>query len=156
MSKISIRDAGDADAAAISALILAVAEAQITHEFSEQGRQTMLSRLSPGDILRLMWSGYRYHVAEQAGELAGVVAMRGYSHLYHLFVSRSAQNRGIGRQLWQHAAAVSRRELSLRQFTVFSSRYAEPVYRAFGFVRTGGEKTKRGVVAIPMHLEIID
>jgi ribosomal protein S18 acetylase RimI-like enzyme len=80
-------------------------------------------------------SGYRYHIAEEDGELAGVVAVRDNSHLYHLFVSERFQGQGLARRLWEVAKTASLSAGNPGLFTVNSSRYAVGMYENFGFVR---------------------
>lgn len=151
---VRIREAGLADTVAISAMMTPVASRQIAADFPQQGRESLLGGMTPAALAENMLRGYRYHVAENDDAIVGVIGMRGYSHLYHLFVSQSVQGRGIGRLLWQHARDASLAELQLRQFTVFSSAIAEEFYRQLGFRRTGDPKTKNGVVAIPMRLDL--
>src|SRR5439155_25929783 len=43
---------------------------------------------------------YRYLLAYSDSQLAGFIAIRDGSHLFHLFVERSHQRQGIGRRLW--------------------------------------------------------
>ena len=47
-----------------------------------------------------------YHVAEDAGRLVGVVAVRDNKHLYHLFVAEPHQGQGLARELWSVAKAA--------------------------------------------------
>jgi predicted GNAT family N-acyltransferase len=94
---------------------------------------------------------YRYLLAYSGSQLAGFIAIRDSSHLFHLFVERSQQRRGIARRLW---------ELALRQlcalgsdggFTVNSSLSAVPVYQAFGFIPAGSIQSMHGISFLPMQ-----
>ncbi|NNM20948.1 MAG: GNAT family N-acetyltransferase [Gammaproteobacteria bacterium] len=151
-----IRGAMLAEAAAMSAAMTPVAEQQIAADFPRQGRDVLLGGMTPEALAANMLCGYRYYLAENADGIVGVIGMRGYSHLYHLFVTRSVQGNGVGRLLWLHARDASLAELQLRQFTVFSSAVAEGFYRQLGFYRTGNPKIKNGVTAIPMRLDVPD
>jgi GNAT superfamily N-acetyltransferase len=86
-------------------------------------------------------------VAEIAGELAGYIAMRPPTHLFHLFVDARWHRRGVGRALWE-AALVTAGTSS--DFTVNSSPYAVPVYEALGFRCDGAAQTRNGVQFQPM------
>lgn len=151
---ITIRVANRLDAEAISQLILPVADSQIASDFASEGRDELLSGMTPKAVAGYMEQGYRYHLAFDDQSLCGVIGMRGYSHVYHLFVANDMQHQGIGRRLWERASAASLSDVRLTEFTVYSSRIAEPFYHSVGFRRTGDAKTRKGVTAIPMRLII--
>jgi GNAT superfamily N-acetyltransferase len=90
-----------------------------------------------------------YHVAEVDGEVAGFIALRERTHLFHMFVARGHQGKGISRKLWDAARATSGHTGT---FTVNSSLFAQPVYAAFGFVPTAPTQTVKGVTFTPMAL----
>jgi len=77
--------------------------------------------------------------------LAGFIAIRPPSHLFHLFVAQPFQRRGVARALWDHARgdAVA--------FTVNSSPYAIPAYEAMGFRCDGPLACHNGVTFQPMR-----
>lgn len=148
-----IRLARLADASRISALVRGLAEQYIAHEFSEEAARRLLDSMDEPAIGAYLASGYRYHVAEAAGELAGVVAVRDNRHLYHLFVAERFQGKGLARALWQTAKAASIEAGNPGVFTVNSSRFAVGLYETFGFVGHGEVVDESGVVHIPMKLE---
>ena len=151
---IRVRQANRKDAAVISELIVPVAKAQIAAEFSPEGEQELLSGMTPSAIEQNLLQGYRYFLAADDGRYCGVIGMRGYTYIYHLFVAEKWQRRGIARRLWARARQASMAEIRLSEFNVFSSRYAEGFYHRLGFRRTGNEQTRKGVTAIPMRLVI--
>jgi GNAT superfamily N-acetyltransferase len=151
---ITIREARRHDAAAISRLMVHVASAQISSGFSPEGQAELLGGMTPDAVYKKMQQGYRYHVAHDGEQLCGIIGMRGYSHVYHLFVATDQQGRGTGRRLWDRAYAASRAEVRVPAYTVYSSRYAENFYYRLGFRRTGDAQTRNGVTAIPMRLTI--
>ncbi|HNV35036.1 MAG TPA: GNAT family N-acetyltransferase [Bacillota bacterium] len=81
-------------------------------------------------------------------ELAGMLAMRGDSHICMLFVTGSFHKRGIGRALFDHALENS----SAAEITVHSSPYAEGFYGRLGFAKTDVEQVRDGIRFIPMSL----
>ncbi|MEO4048018.1 GNAT family N-acetyltransferase [Pseudomonas sp. CAU 1711] len=91
---------------------------------------------------------YAAFVFARDGVIAGYLAMRGDSHLYHLFVHADQQRRGIARQLWQHALVRSQAEC----ITLRSSLCAVAVYRRFGFSSTGPRGNRDGISFQPMEL----
>jgi GNAT superfamily N-acetyltransferase len=78
------------------------------------------------------------------------VGVRDNSHVHHLFVAENHQKCGLARELWKVAREACLDAGNLGRFTVFSSKYALGVYRAFGFIESGSPEIKDGVVATPM------
>jgi len=147
---IHIRPATTADAARISDLVSSLASEFITHEFTDEGRERLLSFMTPAAIEILIETGYRYFVAEAGSELAGVVATRDDKHLYHLFVATKFQRQGLARRLWQVAGAACFASSGATEFTVNASRFAVAAYERLGFVCVGEPKETAGVVSVPM------
>ena len=75
------------------------------------------------------------------------IALRGGSHVYHLFVRSDRHRRGIAGALWRQAKTLSGHDT----FTVRSSLYAEPVYARLGFVREAPPRTDNGVTWVAMR-----
>jgi len=88
-------------------------------------------------------------------ELAGVVAIRGGKHLYHLFVAAKFQRSGIASCLWQHAKTRALESGNTEGFTVNSTLFAVPFYQRFGFQIQGARVEDKGIVFIPMKLPIV-
>lgn len=93
---------------------------------------------------------YRYHVATTDAGLAGFIAMRDTTHLFHLFVERSWHRQGLARALWERARPVAAGAGSPPRCTVNSSLSAVPVYRAFGFIEAGPVTHVHGIAFVPM------
>lgn len=152
---VQIRQATLDDAARISALIHALAGKYIAHEFSAEGARRLLDSLKESAIREYMLTDCLYHLAEEHGEMAGVVGVSENIHLYHLFVSEEHQGRGLARRLWDTARCASQRAGNPGVFTVNSSLHAAGMYEKFGFVRESGPVDHGGVVSIPMKLKLI-
>ncbi len=138
------------DASAISRLIRSVAPF-FTLQPDGAGAEDFLKTISPDAVASyLVDPHFVYLKAVENGTLAGVVAVRDSSHLYHLFVDASFQRRGLSRLLWDHARpAVG--EANPGYFTVNSTPYAQPVYARFGFVATGPRVETKGIAFVPMR-----
>jgi GNAT superfamily N-acetyltransferase len=80
---------------------------------------------------------YFFIVAEDGGALAGFIAIRDNSHLFHLFVARMFHRNGLARRLRHEAREEAVRRGNPGDFTVNSSLNAVAVYSAFGFVPSG-------------------
>ena len=147
-----IRKATADDATAVSDLIRPLAEEYIACEFSPQGARTLLASMQPEAIEGYINSAFAYYVAEMDGVLAGVVAVRDNSHLYHLFVAKPFQGQGLARRLWNVARDACYEAGNTGEFTVNSSQFAVGMYRKFGFIQSAPPQSKGGVTFIPMRL----
>jgi GNAT superfamily N-acetyltransferase len=111
---------------------------------------TLMTEFAAGAMAaRLAAADHLFHVAESSTQLAGVVALRGNSHLYLLFVDKRWQRKGLARRLW--AVARTAAPAGMRRYTVNASAYAVPAYERLGFRRTGGPHERSGVRYQPME-----
>jgi GNAT superfamily N-acetyltransferase len=151
---IDLRTATAADAPAVSALIRALS-AGFTLAPDGAGADSFFASVSEA-ALRDCFADpqFDYRVATAAGQLAGVVAVRGDSHLYHLFVAPAHAGRGLARLLWHTVrdAAIARAHPAA--FTVNATVNALPVYARFGFVPTGPVQREHGIAFVPMRLAL--
>ena len=148
-----IRKAEISDAGQISAVISRLSVKYIACEFSAEGRQRLLDSISPVRIRKHIESEYDYFVAENDGEVIGVVALKDDCHLYHLFVAESHQRCGIATKLWELVFELSLKRGNKDGISVNSSRYAQRFYEHLGFVALSGPGTRKGVISIPMRFE---
>jgi GNAT superfamily N-acetyltransferase len=125
----------------------------IAPEFSPEGQRNLLSSMTPEAIESLFRAGHCYHVAEMDGRLAGVIGVRGNSHVHHLFVAEDFQLQGVAGQLWSVAKQACLEAGNPGRFSVCSSRIALEVYKSLGFSEAGPPETKDSVTAFPMRWE---
>ncbi|WP_233168099.1 GNAT family N-acetyltransferase [Xylophilus sp. ASV27] len=149
---MDIRRAVPADAQAISALILSLA-----HHFLARvdgaGADAFLAALQPAGIERNLGNKeLEYYVGMAAGALAGVVAVRRGTHLFHLFVDPAFQRRGVARALWTHVATAQGWRGASAAVTVNSTPFAQPFYESVGFRAAGPRVETNGIAFIPMRL----
>jgi GNAT superfamily N-acetyltransferase len=149
-----LRAGRPADAAACAALIAAF-QRELTDDPDGLGAEPYLASVSEQAELGYLASArYVYFVAvEGRGQhesLLGFIALRDRRHLFHLFVARAAQGRGVARRLWDRALDKVRGPDGEPAMTVNSSLRAVPVYRAFGFVETGPVARVHGISFQPM------
>ena len=151
MTTLTLRPALVSDAPVIAALITDLMPFLTLHP-DGRGAEKFIENCSLAAIERyLSQPKFVYQIAYLDGELAGVVAMRDNSHLFHLFVPRALHRRGIARQLWQAASSASLARADVAAFTVNSSLRAMPFYEQLGFVATGPKVEADGIAYIPMH-----
>lgn len=146
-----IRPATPDDAERISALIMRLSPSFTLHPDGE-GAEEFFARVTPQVIRGHLESPeYAYLVAdEEDGALAGVVGIRGNSHLFHLFIDPAHQGCGLSRRLWEMAMDAAIRAGNPGEFTVNSSLYAVPIYERYGFVATGPRMEMHGIAWVPM------
>ena len=135
------------DAVAISALIHELMPFMTLQPDGAGADQFMMS-MSPGAIERyVIGEEYRYWTGWLDGDLAGVVALRHGTHLFHLYVAGRYHGRGLARQLWETARAAA----AGQAMTVNASVYGMPMYEHFGFAATGPRVEQHGIAYVPMR-----
>jgi GNAT superfamily N-acetyltransferase len=151
MPHMKFRAGSPADADAIAGLIAGF-QSELTDDPSGAGAEQFLASVSPQAERRYLASErYQYLLAYSGSQLAGFIAIRDSSHLFHLFVERSHQGQGVARHLWKRALQELCAPCSDGGFTVHSSLSAVPVYEAFGFVSTGSIQREHGISFLPMR-----
>jgi GNAT superfamily N-acetyltransferase len=149
-----IRPLEDTDIPHVAHLFRVLAQEFIVHESPPEGAATFLRENDEEGIRGHLARGMVYHVAQAGDELAGFIAMRERSHLFHLFVDQRWQRQGVARRLWEVAQSAAIEGGPLAAFTVNSSNFAIPVYEAFGFVRTAPVQCVKGLYFNPMALPL--
>ena len=143
-------------APAIAALLRELALEFIVHESTAEGAATFLAENDQMGVRKFLQLGHVYHVALDEGRLAGFIAIRDNSQLFHLFVGKRWQGRGLARRLWNVARAAAIARGGDGNFTVNSSNHGVTAYEAFGFVRVGPMQCAKGLYFNPMRLAWAD
>lgn len=151
---MQIRPLEPTDIPAVSRLLRALAAEFIVHESPPEGAATFLRENDEDGVRGFVERGHVYHVALADGELAGFIAVRDNSHLFHMFVDKRYQRRGVARRLWEVARDAARAAGNPGYFTVNSSNHALPVYTGWGFVPTAPLQCVKGLVFTPMRLDL--
>ena len=147
--KITINAIQGEDANAIERLMREVSEADVLPHFSQLGRDTYLNEILPGVTQVMCNANFVGAKALLNGELIGFALLRDGNYLTHLFVAKSAQGKGVGRQLLDTVLAST----SAAQVSLCSSLNAASFYLALGFQATGQEAQKNGIRFVPMRLD---
>ena len=148
---MEFRAGSPSDAEAITDLIASF-QSELTDDPSGAGAEEFLASVSlQAECDYLASDRYRYLLAYSDSQLAGFIAIRDGSHLFHLFVERSYQRQGVARRLWEQALEKLCAPGSDGGFTVNSSLSAVRVYQAFGFVPAGPIQSKHGISFLPMQ-----
>ena len=150
---LTIREAALDDAGRISELITSLSRYFLADPDRPQDAAAFFETITPTAIATAIASGrYRYHLAESAGELAGIVGVRDAGHLYHLMVAERCHGRGLGSALWSVAKGAAIADGNDGRFTVNSSVNAVPIYERFGFRAAGAVQVQNGIAFMPMEL----
>src|ERR1700741_419036 len=100
---MDIRAGSPFDAEAVADRI-ACFQSELTDEPSGAGAERYLASVSvQAEREYLASERYRYLLAYSGSQLAGFIAIRDGSHLFHLFVDLAHQRQGIARRLWEQA-----------------------------------------------------
>ncbi len=150
----TMRPALVADAPAITALIDDLMPFLTLHPDGAGAEKFIEHCRQPAIEGYLSQSRYAYQLAYCDGKLAGVVAMRDNTHLFHMFVPRALHRRGMARRLWQAARDASLARGDVTAFTLNSSMYAVPFYASLGFVATGPKVEEGGIAFVPMRMAL--
>ncbi len=151
---MKIRRATSEDALDVSALIKSVAPYFTLHP-QGIGAEEFLKSIEANAICDFISApNFCYYVGFVENQLAGVVAVRDASHLYHLFVAQRFQGQGLSRDLWLHAKESAISTGNVNRFTVNSTPYAVPIYERFGFGAMGPRVETHGIAFVPMELHL--
>lgn len=97
-------------------------------------------------------SNFLFYVAREDTKLAGFVALRDNSHLFHLFVAKQYQGKGLSKKLWNIVKLQAVKTGNQGFFTVNASLNAIPAYQKFGFITKGGVQRTHGIAFQAMQL----
>lgn len=151
---MQIRPLAPSDFPAVARLLRELATEFIVHESPPEGAANFLRENDEQGLRGFVERGHVYHVALVDGELAGFIAVRDASHLFHMFVDKRYHGRGIARRMWDVAREAARAAGNPGWFTVNASNYALPVYTGWGFVPTAPRQCVKGLYFTPMRLEL--
>ena len=117
--------------------------------YSEQGIETFCNFVNNKEITK----SFKVYGAFEDNVLKGVIANdKRKRHINLFFVDKSSQAKGIGKKLM--SIIIDHNENSF--ITVNSSRYAVPIYKNLGFIKTEEEKEQDGLKFTPMKLILKD
>ena len=117
--------------------------------YSEQGIETFCNFVNNKKITK----SFKVYGAFEDNVLKGIIATdRRKRHISLFFVDKVSQGKGIGKKLM--SIVIDDNENSF--ITVNSSRYAVPIYKKIGFIKTEEEKEQDGLKFTPMKLILKD
>ena len=142
------------DAEKISELIYSVMHLFLA-EPDGKGAEHFLQMSTPAGIISFMAQpNINYLLGEEDGVFCGVVAVRNYSHLQHLYIVPAFQGRGVGRYLWETVRDQAVIAGNDGHFTVNASLNAIPFYERMAFESVGDVSLAGGLRFQPMKLSM--
>jgi GNAT superfamily N-acetyltransferase len=142
------------DSAAISSLIYTLGQSFLVNADGSGAERFWDSVSASSEASYIQSPRYQFTVAETSASLAGVIAVRDTTHLFHLFVATEHQRVGLAKKLWQQVLGTLHSNGYHGPVTVNSSLSAQPVYERFGFLPTGSVTQADGIAFIPMSFTI--
>lgn len=121
--------------------------------YPEEGINTFRAFIAADNLRWMLGEGsLRIYCCWDGERLAGVMALRGLSHIALLFVGEQYHQRGIAGNLLQMALAeMKRQEPNVDELTVHSSLYAISIYEKMGFARQADQvQEQNGISFMPM------
>lgn len=137
---------------ATHALVMREFDRFIGPGYSPEGNASFRRLVTPEFIAGLPGRNGFSLVAKDRGSIIGLFSIRDRSFIALFFVDRDYHNRGIGKKLFLSGKArIAENGEPSGKIEVHSSPYAEKIYRALGFMKTGDEKEEFGIRFVPME-----
>lgn len=149
---LSIRPALQADAIPFAQLIADLGTAFLTPGEESEAESFWNSVSADAERRYIASPDFELHTACIGEEIVGFIGIHKGRHLFHLFVDRRHQGKGIGRALWQYHLERMAPELLPETFTVNASMAAVGFYKRLGFTRTAETQYRHGISFVPMAL----
>ena len=149
VSSIVYRQIHSSETATVSSLAREVFDQFVAPHYQTEGVAEFHRYASAEALSQRHKSGHITLVAEQSGELVGMLHLREPRHVSMLFVQSSRQRGGIARGLLAAAGALAGDTDC--EFTVSSSPNAVSAYERLGFRITGSEQCVHGIRFVPMQ-----
>lgn len=138
---------------AVARLAARVFSEAVAPDYVEEGVREFLRYASADRIRERLQADHFVLVAEEQGDVVGLIEMRHAEHVAMLFVARPG--RGVGRELLRQAIARCRQTApELARVTVHAAPGAVEIYRRFGFRALESERIENGIRFVPMALEL--
>jgi len=134
--------------AAISAICMAAFHEAVAQSLSAQGVATFTKVAAADAFAERLQGDNHILVAEQDGDIVGVIELKKGRHLAMLFVDPACQGQGIGHALLQAVLP----QLRTPAMSVRASLNAVPTYQRYGFVIDGEVGEFNGLVYQPLSL----
>ena len=129
---MNIRSAREDDAEQIKELVLSLSKFYLSNNKTELPKWLSSSLKLKKFKIRLKSNKFTNLVSEYNGKIISYISIKNKNYIYHLFVSKEHQRKGIAKALWGNILKT----YSTSKYSVRSSLYAVPIYESFGFIKS--------------------
>jgi predicted GNAT family N-acyltransferase len=155
MSEFVYRQMRTGEEQAVADLAARVFNHVVAPHYADEGVQEFLRYASADRLRDRLQADHFVLVAEERGELVGLIEVRHSKHVAMMFVTRPG--RGVGKELLRRAIARCRQAVpELARVTVHAAPGAVEIYARFGFQALEPERVQNGIRFVPMALELDD
>lgn len=121
-------------------------------DYGPEGIKSFADFVSDERLKNMFLQGeYLLFVAMEKERMIGLISLRSGNHISLLFVDPEYHRRGVGSALIRYMQSYLLTTTRQQKMTVNASPYGVPFYHKVGFVDTGGETTKEGIIYTPME-----
>lgn len=119
-------------------------------DYSNEGIRNFHDFVNDERLHYLFQSGkYELYVAEDDGQIVGMISKRDLKHISLLFVDSNYHKKGVGRALITYLAERLSED-GIEHMTVNAAPYGIGFYHKVGFVDTGSVTENDGIIYTPM------
>mgnify|MGYP001373237590 CR=1 FL=1 len=139
------------EAEAVCHLVAKVFCEFVAPTYEPEGVVEFLRYLTPDELWKRLHHDHFVLVAEEHGQLVGVIELYDHNHISLLFVDKAYQGQGVARTLVEMAVCDCRRHRpELEEVSVHATPNAVPVYTRLGFHPVAPEQCQNGMRFVPM------
>jgi GNAT superfamily N-acetyltransferase len=154
-STVTYRFMEEREAASVSDLVARVFMEYIAPLYAPGGVREFFRYIDPDALRERCQKNHFSLIALHEETIVGIIMIRDSGHVSLLFVDKSFQGQGIGRELLNRAISVCRsKKPELNKLTVNSSPNSVAAYRKFNFQETASEQVIKGIRSIPMVFDL--
>ena len=121
-------------------------------EYGPEGIRNFAEFVTDEMLKRLFLQGkYLLFVAVKEDKMIGLISLRSGNHISLLFVDNEYHRKGVGKALIKYLQEYMLANTGYEKMTVNAAPYGVPFYHAVGFMDTGVETRKEGIIYTPME-----
>ena len=152
VNTLKYRNLSKKDSHEISELVISTGSLLKEVDFTAEGWEFFVEVNQPDIVKDRFDEGFTSMGAFKNEELVALITIKDNRHITQLFVKKDCQGKGISSRLWALVENITNDTKAHKEYTVFSSSLAIPVYESFGFQVTDPPQEKNGIYYRPMKL----
>ncbi|MEC4088829.1 GNAT family N-acetyltransferase [Pseudoalteromonas rubra] len=147
-----IRPAEPGDLDTLSQICLEAFNTALAATLSSEGCDTFRAVAAPVALATRLAEGNQILVAEIAEQTVGMIELKAGRHIAMLFISPSAQRKGVGKALVATALKLAKEP----KVTVSASLPSVAAYHSYGFTLAGEIAESGGLIYQPMEVRLAE